>query len=190
MSGFSIKSDFFCIFKTGDNINYNLKILRYFYSLFNNDKEGRELLLKPIVVLLATITEAMLYDFYKRIYTNTQEGIVNISNTVLWHIRNKKIDEFSKYISNAKKHNFFDSDDKSFYDELEKLRKMRNRIHIQNAKFFKPKDEGSVFTEEAKEVAEKCVEKVAKILSKKYSRPSCTTGYVTEMNFPWEEHFK
>ena len=50
------------------------------------------------------------------------------------YIRGKHIDELDKYISSAKKHDLFDEPDSDFYEALDQLRKLRNRVHIQNKK--------------------------------------------------------
>ena len=51
-SMFTVSSGFIAIFKTGDNINYNLRILRLLYNRYANaSNEDRRLLCKPITVI-------------------------------------------------------------------------------------------------------------------------------------------
>jgi hypothetical protein len=189
MSGFSVKSNFFCIFKTGDNINYNLEILSYLYQVYENSYfNNKKLLIKPIVIILGSICEAILYDFYMRIRLNTSEGVIGVSDVVATDIRSKKIDEFGKYIACAKKNDFFDLRDTKFYERLDELRIVRNRVHIQNSKHYKPIDESEVFNEESKKWAEICTEIVVKTMSKKYWRPEYVSGFVADLKFPWSEH--
>lgn len=185
---FCIESNFFCIFKTGDNIVYNLRTINYLYEIYERgNDEQKKLLVKPIVILLAAIVEAILYDFHLRIRANRHEGITNLHDDVIAYIRGKNIDEFEKYIASARKHNLFDRQSESFYKKLDELRLVRNRIHIQNKKFLEPRDENLVFREEAKVLAEKCIEVVTGVMNKKYGRPMQT--YVDQLSFPWDEHF-
>ena len=74
----TIESKFIGDFKIGDNINCNLEILALLYDRFNGgDQQQRRLLCKPIVVLLASIVEAVLYDFHKRVnYSRSRECII------------------------------------------------------------------------------------------------------------------
>ena len=190
MPGFFVKSNFFCLFKTGDNVNYNLEILKCFYEIYNKTNDSEKLvLIKPIIVWLVSIVEAILHDFHKRIRANIHEGIINMSQGVIDYVRNKKIDELEKYINSAKKHDFFDLKDTNFYIKLDDLRKIRNRIHIQNNKFLKPRDERTIFDEKVKVLAEKCTEKVVKTISEKHPRPKNLKDYVSDMYFPWNEYF-
>jgi hypothetical protein len=187
---FSVKADFFCMFKTGDNINYNLDILNYFYELYSKENNtNKELLLKPIIIINISIIEAVLYDFYKRMNANVNEGVSNINEDILNDVRSKHIDKFAKYIDSAKKHDLFDISHTNFYRKLHDLRSVRNRVHIQNEKFESPQNEALVFNEKAKELSEKCLEFVVKTMDKKYKRPSRLHGNVDTMNFPWNEKF-
>lgn len=188
---FSIKPNFFCIFKIGDNINYNLETLNYLYDLYNDvENHKKDLLLKPIITINICIIEAILFDFYKRVNTNIIEGVVNIDDDKLEDIRGKKIDNFAKYIDSAKKHDLFDIAHTNFYSKLHLLRSARNRIHIQNEKFFSPENECFVFTEEIKNLSERCLEFLVKTMNKKYERSEYLQGHVKEMFFPWKENFK
>lgn len=178
------------MFKTGDNINYNLDILNYFYELYSKENNtNKELLLKPIIIINISIIEAVLYDFYKRMNANVNEGVSNINEDILNDVRSKHIDKFAKYIDSAKKHDLFDISHTNFYRKLHDLRSVRNRVHIQNEKFESPQNEALVFNEKAKELSEKCLEFVVKTMDKKYKRPSRLHGNVDTMNFPWNEKF-
>jgi hypothetical protein len=65
---FEIRSSFIGSYKLGDNINYNLKLLALLYRYFaNSSEDDRKLLRKPIIVILVSITEAVLYDLHMRI---------------------------------------------------------------------------------------------------------------------------
>lgn len=187
---FRVKSDFMGSFKLGDNINHNLKILSLLYSFQANSTEDKKILLnKPIIITLASICEAILYDLHERITCHTHEGVRNIAQNAITWIRSKKIDEFSKYIASAKKHDFFDARDPQLYEDLDILRKLRNRIHIQNPKNHFESDEKNAFTYDRKIIAEKVLEKVLKQMLRKYIRKKDATGHVADYELPWEKHF-
>lgn len=126
----------------------------------------------------------MLYDFIEvRIFTHTNEGIKNISNNTLERIRSKRINRMSQYIDCIKKYNLFGDEG---YETLDELRKLRNRIHIQNLQHFEL-DEEEVFDDVRKVSSEKMLEKIAKFLSTKYSRGR-EFIYCDDFEFPWQEH--
>jgi hypothetical protein len=65
---FSIESKFIGNFKLGDNIVHNLNVLDLLYRVYaDEDNEGKRLLCKPIILLLVSIIEAVLYDLHDRI---------------------------------------------------------------------------------------------------------------------------
>ena len=182
----NVKSDFIGDFKLGDNLNHNLRILSSLYSAQQEAAEDeREILCKPIIVFLASICEAVLGDLHMRIREFTQEGVSNVDKAVCDHVRAKKIDEFGKYIDSVKKHGFFGSTEEGLYDALHTLRKLRNRIHIQNDKNNFERDEYEVYTLGRQEEAEQAVEKVFRLMEEKYSRSGYPIGYVDDFVLPW-----
>lgn len=186
---FVVLGNFFCRFKIGDNIIYNLSVLEKLYEYSPNTRRGRELIVKPQILIIASILEAILHDFHLRIRANVHEGIPGLVDEILIYIRNKQIDQFETYIQSIKKHNLLKLTDTSFYDELDDLRKIRNRIHIQNLRGDLPENESELFDLTAKVKAEKCLEQVVKNISKEYARPGNLANQVGELKFPWDEHF-
>ena len=185
---FDIPSNFICTFKTGDNINHNLAILSLLYQVYEvATPDEKRLLCKPITITLITIIEACLYDFHKRAKLLTWEGIAGLADTVLEYMRGKQIDEFEQCIASAKKHGLF-GDDAKFYADLDLLRKLRNRIHIQNRWNYLEPDEWNAFTQQRKVLAEQALEKVAKTLSSNHPRPRHIHGHVRDFQCPWKEH--
>lgn len=153
---FTVKANFIGDFKTGDNINYNLKILNQFYELNKNlGEDERILLLKPIILIIVSIIEAVLHDFYFRIRKHTNEGVPNLGSLIIDYIRGKNFDQLSYYIESVKKHNIFNFQKIDFYEKLDQLRKLRNRIHIQNKYNYEPIDEERAFTNSEKILAER-----------------------------------
>lgn len=188
---FSVPGNFFCLFKTGDNVLYNLSTLNYLYEVYEKATlENKEKLLKPIILTEVAVTEAILHDFHLRIRANVIEGVVGLGTDVVNYVRGKQIDELEAYIASARKHDFFSEANSNFYDRLDELRKIRNRIHIQNTRRYRPADEDMIFTETTKISAEKCLEKVAKTISVNHPRPGNLQDYVGDLHFPWREHLE
>ena len=188
---FTVSSTFIGDFKLGDNINYNLRILALLYDQqVSGDQRQKQLLCKPIIILLASICEAVLYDLHLRIQTYTTEGVKNVARSVMDYVRKKRIDEFEKYIVSAKKHDFFDAADSDLYEILDGLRKLRNRVHIQNTKKHFQPDDCNAFTLARQLKAEEALEKVLKTMVAKYARSSDVPPCVADFVLPWDEHYR
>lgn len=188
---FSTKVDFIGKFKTGDNINHNLRIISYLYEVQEQSKPHQALLLrKPIIILLTSIIEAVLHDFLFRVKELTYEGVSNLSDQVVDDVRAKRHTDFEKFIAASRKHDFFDSDDNSFYKSLDELREVRNRIHIQNDKDYQPANESAAFTEKMQLKAEECLEKVILTMKDRHPRPEELGNFVSDFCFPWYPHNK
>jgi hypothetical protein len=182
----TIESKFIGDFKIGDNINHNLRIPEVMYKRYAEASDAeKRLLCKPIVVMLVALIDAVFYDLHKRIKTFTREGVENIIASSIEYIRTrKKMDDLEKYI--AKKHGLIEPSNDKLYDDLDELRKLRNRIHIQNTKDYPPRNEYDAFTSDKKLLAEKAVEKTFRVMATKYARK---LDYVENFNLPWEPHF-
>ena len=74
----------------------------------------------------------------------------------------------------------------ALYKELDDLRKLRNRIHIQNTKNDFERDEYRAFSDERKLLAEKVLEEILRTMAAKYSREH---NYVSDFELPWDSHF-
>jgi hypothetical protein len=187
---FVISSNFMGDFNLGDNINHNLEILALLYRQYEvADDHDKRLLCKPIILLIVSIVEAVLHDLHFRIRRHTFEGVTNIAETVSDYVRGlRRIDELEKYIVSARKHDFFDAADSKFYDSMDELRRLRNRIHIQNTKNDFEAKEFRAFTESRKRQAERVCEKTLKTMATKFAR-AAEYGYVGDFQVPWTEHF-
>ncbi len=180
-------SGFIGNFKLGDNIVHNLSILRELYAIQSNGGRAATLFRKPIIVLIGAIAEAILYDLYVvKISTFTCEGVPNIPDNVLDEIRDKTIDEFAKYISNARSKQLL-GDDPQIYDDLDDLRKLRNRIHIQNTKNHFEPDEYKAYTDARQVMAERTLETLISFMVAKHLRKS-SLHCVAELELPWNSH--
>ena len=186
---FTINADFIGNFKLGDNINYNLDILNYSYKrLADPDDEDSHLLRKPIIITIASICEAILHDLHFRMKNYTQEGVMGLSEKFLSIIRLKIIDQFETYIASAKKNKLLGTKSSDIYKNLDELRKLRNRIHIQNQKNEFELDEDKAFNISRQVTAEKTLEELIKIISSNHPRPSHIKSYVNDFVLPWTKH--
>ncbi|WP_316206849.1 MULTISPECIES: hypothetical protein [unclassified Bradyrhizobium] len=183
----TVESKFIGDFKLGDNINHNLKILALLYEQYaKGDEAQKKLLCKPITLLLVSIVDAVLYDLHWRIRTFTKEGVRNILKSSIEYIRSlKKMDTLEKYIASAKMHALLGPSTDPLYADLDTLRRLRNRIHIQNTKKDFEADEINAFNAARKTLAEEAVEKTLKTMAEKYARE---TNFVEDFMLPWEPH--
>src|SRR5713101_1496519 len=114
-------------FKVGDNIVFNADLL----CKLTEANEG-SVFNKLIVVQLGSIVEAALAQIIYRAQNHTREGVPNISEADRSEIEGKKIDKFNSVIDVLKKYKVLDALGGDIYDELHKLRKYRNKVHIQD----------------------------------------------------------
>lgn len=183
---FTVETNFIGIFKLGDNINHNLRILRYLYTCTGNEAW---VLKKIKIILIGSICEAILYDLLFRINRFTLEGVKGFSTKVIAAIQGSKVDDFSKYIDMAKKQELLGNNDDPIYESLHQLRKLRNRVHIQNEKnHFEPNDTEAFNTDRLIE-SERVLEILAKTMSTNHSRGE-HARCVADFEFPWDEHFR
>lgn len=186
----TIRSTFIGNYKLGDNICFNLNLLALLYDNYSRaDLRSRGLLRKPIILILVSITEAALYDLHQRIRWFVWEGVQNIGHVVADYVRGlRKLDELQKLTVSAQKHDFFELADTAFYDDLDQLRRLRNRIHIQNVKNDFEPDDANAFTEARKVLAERVLEKTLRTMLRKYDRGP-EFNYVSDFVLAWEPYF-
>lgn len=177
---------FFWSFKRMDNVNYNFEIVCLLYkSKKENSLDIR--FNKPIIVFLMAIVECMLYDFVDRIQTHTNDSFPNITQSIISHFRNAKdSDELKILIPRLQSQNLLRANKTdSIYKDLEDLRKVRNRLHIQNKYNLLDKDENKVFTNDILNLAEKTFEKVCEILCNVYPRWKKQPLPMSDFPRPW-----
>jgi hypothetical protein len=173
-------------FKLGDNIVYNLAILNKLYQLGVTDLIAKNLFRKLQIITIVSIIEAILHDFHFRAKFYTFEGVKNLHYTVIEYMRSRSIDKFESLIASAQKHKIFDDFGEQFYLDLHELRKLRNRVHIQNEKNDFDPDERHAFSNLRLIKAEKSLERICRLMLLKYDRH---IEGVAEFEFPWEPHF-
>ena len=162
-------------FKVGDNLVFNSRML---CSLVDANTEG--VFNKLIVIQAGAIVEAALSQIIYRAQNFNREGVPNISEADRKAIEGKKIDKLNSVIDVMKKYKVLDDLGATIYDELHKLRKYRNKIHIQEAVGIDgvPADEADAFSGSICTWALKLNGQVLKYLSEHLARPKNLHHYV------------
>ena len=183
-----INSSFIGDFKLGDNINHNLTVLAALYAARDSTQNGahRRALCKPICVTAISIIEAVLHDLHHKARSFTKEGVPSLVQSVLYRIRTKQIDKLDHLIVSVRKDDLLGVEPE-FYEELDYLRQVRNRLHIQNVPPRLDRDEHQVFTPEVVVRAEVALERVMRIMEERYQRPD-GNNYVEAFRLPWDAH--
>ena len=113
-------------FKIGDNAGYNAVLLS---DLVEANEGGK--FNKPIVLQAASLIEVASIQIFFRAREYNLEGVPNIPEADRQAIAEKQLDKFAVVIDNLRKYGILDGLGADIYDELHKLRKYRNKIHIQ-----------------------------------------------------------
>jgi len=188
---FTVSSSFIGNFKIGDNIHYNLNVLRALYEArFWLNDEDQKFFEKPITVILVSVCEAIIFDLIGRSRFFTTEGVGSLSDQALARIRASKTWTFERKIKLLRELELLGSSGLDTYDELENLAKLRNRIHIQNENQNFEADEERAFTTARRVKAEIMVEKIIDVLNDLYPRPDhiAMSKYVDDFPLPWDRH--
>ena len=174
----TISANFFSDYKMGDNIKYNLSVLKALYQ--NEDV----VLVKPKIVIQVSLIEACLYDFIYRIRTQTTE-FQYLEASIREKIRGRsenKIYDLQVMIKLCKQKLIMQQND-AFWDTFDELRKLRNRTHIQNRHNNWPPDEQYGFTTENLNKAETAVDDFFEWMQDEYPRPGHIQTF--DLKFPW-----
>ena len=169
-----------------DNVNYNFDIITLLYKARKENQNDRRLN-KPLLVLLVSVIECMLYDFVVRIQTHTNDLIPNLPTTIIYYFRGiRETDELKVIIEKVRAQNLLRaSGNDSIYDDLEVLRKVRNRVHIQNKYHLLERDESDVFTNTRIQLVEQVLERVCGVLCNVYPRWDKQPLSMADFPRPW-----
>ncbi len=176
---------FFWDFKRMDNVNYNFKVVE---NLCKVKKEDHlDIFNKPIIIILVSIIECILYDFLRRINQHTNEIIPGLDHKKINDTKNKIIDELSPIIAHIKKHNYLQEiKGEVLYDNLDELRKLRNRVHIQNRNNQLDRNEDKIWTNYSVQLAGNTLERICIVLCNSYSRPGKSPISFRNFPKPWQ----
>jgi hypothetical protein len=91
-------------------------------------------------------------------------------------------------IAHLKKHNYLQEiAGGNLYANLGNLRKVRNRIHIQNRNYQLDRDEYKIWTDSNLNLAGGCLERICKVLCSTYPRPGKSIISFKTFPRPWQE---
>ena len=156
-----------------DNVNYNFDIVVNLISasISCELKDNKEYFYKPIILIMSSIVECILYDFFIRIPNATREGIPNLNEEDIDSIRDTKIpNKLASLIDTCKKHNILGKEE-NIYESLLRFARIRNRIHIQNEKDETPRDEARLWTVSLVKEYGELFAKVCLFICSQYPRP-------------------
>lgn len=169
-----------------DNVNYNFEIVELLYSAKKANGNNKRFN-KPILILLMAIIECAIYDFVCRINQHRYDSFPNITKSVISHFRNSKdSDELKVLIPRMRSQNLFlATPTDTIYSDLEHLRNVRNRLHIQNKYNTLAPDENRVFRDKELELAQECLEKVFDTFCNVYPRWNNQPISMQDFPRPW-----
>jgi hypothetical protein len=164
----TIRCNFIGDFRVGDNIVASCRALCRLSAKNENNTFN-----KLMVVQAGSIIEAALDQITYRAQQHTREGVPNIPADDLKKIRDKDIDSLSNIIQAMEKHKLLDKLGETIYKDLDRLRELRNRVHIQFDD--KPKgmsrDDLQAFSKKEVDWAISLCARVLKYLGERFPRP-------------------
>jgi hypothetical protein len=169
-------------FKVGDNLVLNADAL---CKLSNGNEKGA--FNKLMVIQAGSIVEAALNEIVYRAKTFTKEGVPNISKEDRDEIATKTVEKFSVIIDVMKKYKILDGlGAATIYDELHKLRKYRNKVHIQTDVDIQgvSRDEPTAFSKTIVGWSLEFTVRVLNHLNATYARPKELEQYAHELSIP------
>lgn len=168
-------------FKVGDNIVFNAEML----CKLTEANEGG-VFNQLIVVQLGSIVEAALAQIIYRAQHHSREGVPSIPEDDRSEIAGKQIDKFNNVIDVLKKYKVLNDLGGDIYDELHKLRKYRNKVHIQDEIAIESvsRDEGPAFSDDICTWAFRLTARVIRYLSDHMSRPKPLDIHVVPLLIP------
>lgn len=168
-------------FKVGDNIARNARVLCKLSEL-NEDGAFNKLML----IQAGSIIEAALSEIVFRAQNFNLEGVPNISEADRAAIAKKEIERFKTLIDVMKKYKILDGLGADVYNELDTLRKYRNRVHIQNDTEVEgvPRDEGRAFNDAILKWALAFNVRILDHLNARFPRPKDLEQYAHKFEVP------
>jgi hypothetical protein len=130
--------------------------------------------------------EAALQEIIYRAQNFTREGVPNISKGDRDELATKNIELFNNIINVMKKYDILKGLGADIYDELHKLRKYRNKVHIQTNVDIEnvPRDEYAAFSAKTVVWALKFTVRVLNHLNKEFSRPRELEQFAHSLSIP------
>lgn len=177
----TITCNFIGDFKVGDNMLQTANALCRL-----KDTNDRGIFNKLLVVQAGSIVEAALDQIIYRAQNHTREGVPNIPDEDLKKIRDTKIERFNNVIQAMKTYELLDGLGAHICDELHKLRKYRNRVHIQfdDEPDGAPRDDDKAFSDAIVGWSLALCVRILKHLCERYPRPKELSMYAHNISIP------
>jgi hypothetical protein len=168
-------------FKVGDNLVRNSDAL---CRLSASNENG--VFNKLIVIQTGSVVEAALHEIIYRAQNFTREGVPNIPKADRDELGTKNVERFNNIINVMKKYDVLKGLGADIYDELHKLRKYRNKVHIQTDVDIKdvPRDENAAFSAKTVVWALEFAVRVLNHLNEKFSRPKELEHFAHSLSIP------
>jgi hypothetical protein len=168
-------------FKVGDNLVRNADAL---CKLSTNNENG--VFNKLMVIQAGSIIEASLHEIIYRAQNFTREGVPNISKEDRDELATKTVELLNNIINIMQKYKILDGLGAGIYDELHKLRRYRNKVHIQTDVDIKgvSRDEDKAFSKETVTWALEFAARVLRHLNEKFSRPKELEQFAHDLKIP------
>lgn len=168
-------------FKVGDNLVRNADAL---CKLSAANENG--VLNKLMVIQAGSIIEAALNEIIYRAQNFNKEKVTNISEADRIAIAAKDIDKFNTIIDVMKKYKILDGLGAGIYDELHKIKKYRNKVHIQADVDIAgvSRDEDKAFSKDIVDWSLELTVRVLKHLTDKFARPKELEQFAHELSIP------
>ena len=168
-------------FKVGDNLVRNADAL---CRLSASNENG--VFNKLIVIQTGSIVEAALHEIIYRAQNFTREGVPNIPKADRDELATKNVELFNNIINVMKKYDVLKGLGVDIYDELHRLRKYRNKVHIQTDVDIKnvPRDENAAFSAKTVVWALEFTVRVLNHLNEKFSRPKELEHFAHSLSIP------
>ncbi len=168
-------------FKVGDNLVRNADAL---CKLSTANENG--VFNKLMVIQAGSIIEASLHEIVYRAQNFTKEGVPNISKEDRDDLATKTVELFNNIINVMQKYKILDDLGNGIYDELHKLRRYRNKVHIQTDVDIKgvPREEDKAFSKEIVVWALSFAVRVLRHLNERFPRPKDLEQYAHDLKIP------
>jgi hypothetical protein len=168
-------------FKVGDNLVRNADAL---CKLSAANEKG--MFNKLMVIQAGSIVEAALHEIIYRAQNFTKEGVPNISKEDRDELASKTVELFNNIINVMLKYEILKGLGDGIYDELYKLRKYRNKVHIQTNVDITgvSRDEDAAFSNDTVTWALAFAIRVLRHLNERFARPKDMEQFAHELSIP------
>ncbi|MCU1302671.1 MAG: hypothetical protein JWQ87_2955 [Candidatus Sulfotelmatobacter sp.] len=177
-----ITCNFIGDFEVADNMVRNAQAL---CALKAANKDG--VFNKLMVIQAGSIVEVALAQIIYRAQNFNREGVPNISEEDRLEIADKKVDKLNNIIQLMKKYKVLEGlGAEAIYDELHKLRKFRNKVHIQDDVDIDgvPRREDRAFSDDTVTWSIEFCARILQHLNEKFPRPEHVKPFARTVSLP------